>query len=88
MKLTWMLTICQFKYSLRQNAFQNSLSENGEAVLIRNSHNNSIEVVEGYQLESVPCALGAGHRQPFGRNVAPSQGLSVQAWLEGATHPF
>ena len=48
------------------------------------------EVIEGgtgYQLGNVPCVPVAGHRQPFGRNAVPCQGLRVLAWLASAIHP-
>ena len=38
-------------------------------------------------LVNVPDVLGASHRQPFGRSVAPCPGLHVQAWLEDVKHP-
>ena len=45
------------------------------------------EALISYPLVNVPDVLVAGHRQPFGRNVAPYQGLRVRAWLEGVKRP-
>lgn len=43
--------------------------------------------MKDYLWANAPYALVAGHRQPFGRSVVPSQGLNGLTLLEGEVHP-